>query len=354
MNEQQLLENLKNKRILLVRGNKSFTECGAEAWLTPYLNVETTEQFFGFYKNPDLKDLHQGIRFFRDFKPDLVLAVGGGSVMDMAKAIRFFGSITISPDDWLDGQNDTTHLNPEVPLYAIPTTSGAGAEATHFAVLYRDNKKYSVAHPALKSTEVLLKPELTMSMNAFQAAVSGLDAFFQGVESWWSRNATKESRAYSEEAVKLVLNNLPNSVHHADFSSREAMQNAAFQAGKAIDIAKTTSCHAFSYILTTEFGLPHGQAVAVTFPFILDYNLRQMKPEDAEKLKALLGISGSSARKFGESFIESLNIDYKIPVSSEKLNHLFTNNVNVERLKNNPVEMNQSVFMDIAEYCTTI
>jgi len=352
MNEQQLLKNLKNKRILLVRGNKSFTECGVEAWLTPYLNVETTEQFFGFYKNPDLKDLRQGIRLFHDFKPDIVIAAGGGSVIDMAKAIRFFSSIEISPGDWLDGHTDSSLFEPEVPLYAIPTTSGAGAEATHFAVLYRDNKKYSVAHPALKSTEVLLKPELTMSMNAFQTAVSGLDAFFQGVESWWSRNATKESRTYSEEAVKLVLNNLSDSVHHADFSSRVAMQNAAFLAGKAIDIAKTTSCHAFSYILTTEFGLPHGQAVAVTFPFILDYNLKQMKPDDADKLRVLLGIRDSSALNFGESFIESLNIEYKIPLSSEKLNQMFVNNVNIERLKNNPVEMNQSVFMDIAEYCS--
>jgi len=353
MNEQQLFKNLKDKRILLVRGNKSFTNSGAEAWLSPYLNVETTEQFFGFYKNPDLKDLRQGIRLFRDSKPDFVIAVGGGSVIDMAKLIRFFGSIDTSPDDWLDGNTETTDLELDIPLFTVPTTSGAGAEATHFAVLYRDNIKHSVAHPALKSTEVLLKPELTMSMNAFQTAVSGLDAFFQGVESWWSRNATTESRAYSEEAMKLVLSNLPKSVHNADFTSRKAMQNAAYLAGKAINIAKTTSCHAFSYILTTGFGLPHGQAVAVTFPFILDYNLREMKSDDAEKLKALLGLGESSAIAFAESFIESLNVEYKIDVSAAKLNKLFQNNVNTERLKNNPVEMDQSVFMEIAEYCSS-
>ena len=353
MKELQKLEKLKDERVLLLRGNKSFTDSGAEAWLSPHLNPETTRSFFGFHKNPDIKDLYRGMKLFREFKPTMVLAVGGGSVIDMAKLIRFFGSIHADPGDWLDGNNQSVSTGPSIPLLAVPTTSGAGAEATHFAVLYREEVKYSVAHPFLQATEVMLRPELTLSMTAFQAAVSGLDAFFQGVESWWSRNATAESRQFSEEAVKLVLDNLSDSVHNAAPSSRKAMQKAAFLAGKAINIAKTTSCHAFSYILTTHFGLPHGQAVAVTFPYILDYNLNRMNPEDAEALRSLLNMKDIPPIGFAEDFIGELGINIKLPVQPEELQSLWKANVNLERLKNNPVNLDEAFFQSLSVYAAS-
>lgn len=352
--EKDFLFGLSNKKLLLVHGKGSFVGSGAKEWLKSVYNKNKVISFSEFQVNPEVLDLERGIELFNKSLPDYVLAIGGGSVLDMAKMIRFFATQHIEPGTWLDGTNSREiDLDCSVPLVAIPTTAGTGAEATHFAVLYKDKVKYSVAHSLVLPDKVILAPQLSMAMSPFLTAVTGLDAFFQAVESWWSKGANDESRGYSEKAIALILKSLKSSVHNGDIESRSIMLEASYWAGKAINIAKTTACHAFSYVLTSKFGLPHGQAVAVTFPFILDFNLSKMRQEESLVLRSLLRLKDESPLKWGGEFIRDISVDFKVPVSKEELYLIFTKNVNLERLKNNPVEIDNDVIKQLAVYCVT-
>ena len=351
LNEQQVKElfySLKSKKVLLIRGKGSFTRCGAESWLEEKLgNCEVTA-FSDFQVNPEIADLHRGIELFRRTKPDAVIAAGGGSVLDMGKMIRFFGLLESStPDSWLD-DNNSEEPSGHCELIAIPTTSGTGAESTHFAVLYRDKTKYSVAHERILPDKIILKPELTMAMSPFLCAVTGMDAFCQALEAWWSRNHTMESRRYSEEAMGLVLKYLLSSIQGQEDARRE-MQKAAWLGGKAINIAKTTAVHAFSYILTSRFGLPHGHALSLLLPYFMELNLEGLDNNDREYIREILDIKTGDEKNWARRFIDSAGIDRSLECGKEELVQLLKDNVNLQRLKNNPVEVTESAIKELAE-----
>ena len=146
----------------------------------------------------------------------------------------------------------------------IPTTAGTGSEATHFAVIYVDGKKKSIASQQLLPDVVILDPQLTDNMPAYVSACSGFDALSQAIESYWSRAATPLSQLYAAMAIEVLLVELPQAVNSNSRLARDKMQMAANWAGKAINISKTTAPHAMSYVITQEFGIPHGHAVALT------------------------------------------------------------------------------------------
>jgi len=186
-----------------------------------------------------------------------VVAIGGGSVIDLAKAVL----------------NET--INKELPLpYFIcaPTTAGSGSEATRFAVIYRNKVKASLDAAALLPQTVILDPQLTYTLSSYQTAVSGIDALSQAVESYWNIHATPESQAFATDAIRLLPGYLPSAVTKPTPANREKMLWAAHLAGKAINITRTTGPHALSYYLTAYHDVPHGQAVAFFLPVFFLYN----------------------------------------------------------------------------------
>jgi len=184
-------------------------------------------------------------------EPDLVVGVGGGSAMDVAKVAA--------------SQRD-------LPCFVAPTTAGTGAEVTPFATVYRDGVKESVGCRA--PWYAVLDPELTMTMPREVAASSGLDALCQGIESLWSIKSTAESRAYSRECIRLAVDNIHSSVDRPTVDNRRAMLQAANLSGRAIAIAGTTLAHAMSYRLTSQHGIPHGIAVARMIDEVLVQNFQ--------------------------------------------------------------------------------
>lgn len=203
--------------------------------------------------------------------PEIVIAVGGGTVMDAAKVLNAILASALPAAGLLAEDLSEVLRRPVRPLLAIPTTAGTGAEATSFAVLYDGDKKHSIEHPALMPSDVLLVPDFTASVPPYQAACSGFDAFAQATESLWARGATDESRAYARKALRLCRC-LPDAVHAPTPLVRADMQQAAYWSGRAINISKTTAAHAFSYVLTAHYGVPHGHAVAMLLPAIIACN----------------------------------------------------------------------------------
>jgi phosphonopyruvate decarboxylase len=352
----KFIELTKPKNIFLVTGKKSYEQSGAKDKVESMLDNIETINFSEFSVNPKLEDVEKGIRIFNEEKCDLVIAVGGGSVIDIAKAINVLASQEGKAKDYVEGHQKILH--PGKPLVAIPTTSGSGAEATHFSVVYIANKKYSLAHEFVLPEYVINDSALTSSMPSKLAAVTGMDALCQAIESYWSVNSTKESQKYSEEAIKLITTNLINSVKSGSVESRRAMSRASYLAGKAINIAKTTAPHALSYMLTSKFGIPHGHAVALTLGNTLVYNSRVSKIDcndergetyvrkTMEKLVNLMGCSSAlEARGHLDKLMRDIGLETsldKMGVSEEDMGEI-VKSVNQERLKNNPRKMSQEV-----------
>jgi alcohol dehydrogenase class IV len=268
----EVLSARRLKSVFLVTGGESFSASGADRVLDPMLAGRQVTHYSDFEKNPTLEDLYRGLSLFERADYDLVLAIGGGSVLDMAKMINFFYCNAIDPLVYVNSEIDEMAIGPNRPLVAIPTTAGSGSEATRFAVLYVDYIKHSVEHETILPQVAIVDPELCRSLPPAVTAAAGLDAFCQAVESFWSIRSTEESKHYSAEAIRLSLANLVSAVKNPDDRSRAAMASAAHLAGRAINIAKTTAAHALSYPLTSHFKVPHGQAVAVTLPSFFRFN----------------------------------------------------------------------------------
>lgn len=351
------------RSIFLVTGKSSFDSSGARETLQSLLRSYDVHHFFEFSENPKLEDVQKGIQFFRTRDVDLVLAVGGGSVIDMAKLINVFACEEDDIPRFVFEHKEPRRNSK--PLVAIPTTAGAGSEATHFAVLYIDKKKYSVAHSSILPRVAIVDPTFTRTLPPVFTATSGIDALCQAIESYWSILSTDESKIYAREAIGLIIQHLSRAVHNPSDDARLAMARAAHLAGKAINITKTTAPHALSYALTSWFGVPHGQAVGLTLPHFLVFNY-QVSQDDLldrrgvkyvkttlEEINECLGCSGIDESKarihelmkqigLATTFAE-LQVDKKKAIAK------VVEEVNVERLINNPRRVTQLKLQEILE-----
>lgn len=335
--------------VLLVTGKSSYDSCGASAILNEKLQNHNVMHFTGFETNPRIEDVRKGLNLLNDTKT--IIAVGGGSVLDMAKLLKGLSDQEFEIEEYIQGRRKLRESR-NINLIAIPTTSGSGSESTHFAVVYIDKVKYSLAHRSLLPETVILDYKLTLSMSPYLTACSGLDALSQGIESFWSVNADVESSAYSRESLYLSIENLVNAVKNPDDYNKAAMQLASNLAGKAINITKTTAPHAFSYYLTSHFHIPHGYAAALMLgKFIVfnsrvtekdisdrDMSLKSVKTKISELCQILGAENPEQANQIIDGMIRDCGLKYNLPeiVDLDRYFEDIFNSVNLERLKNNP------------------
>jgi len=255
---------------MIFAGGRSYEASGAAAAIEEALLRRAVTTVRNVPADPTCGDVEHAIGLFRSDPPGLVIAVGGGSVIDLAKAVRSIAPIASDPKPFLLGERTVEDDGP--PLLAVPTTAGTGSEATRYAVFTVDGEKRPIGHPALLPDYVILDPELTYSLPPAVTASTGLDALAQAMESMWSTRSTDDSVADARAALRLALDHLETAVSHPDAESRAAMCTAAHLAGRAIDVSATTAPHALSFHLTTVYGVPHGHAVALTLGPVLEYN----------------------------------------------------------------------------------
>lgn len=218
--------------------------------------------------------------------------------------------------------------------------------------MYVDGVKYSVSHPFVLPEVAIVDPKLTYSMPAGLTASTGVDALSQGLESMWAVGSTEESQTYAEEAVRLAVRHLGKAVHDPCPDSRRGMALAAHLAGQAIDISKTTAAHALSYTFTSDYGVPHGQAVGLTLGPILRYNAA-VTEEDCvdprgrvhvlQAMDHVLDALDCADAEAGQARIASLLREIncltrlcEIGVTTEKERAAIAAKVNAERMSNNP------------------
>jgi len=253
--------------------------------------------------NPDIAAIENHRTALQDKKIDLVIAVGGGSVIDTAKALSFLlglGDSRFSLRDHLTG-DDTLPDSPPLYMIAVPTTAGTGSEATPFATVWDDvsPRKYSLAHPDLYPEVALLDPELTLSLPVETTVITGLDVLSHALESVWNRNAGPASIAYAARAIDLVFEALPGLVEEPrDLEKRAKMLTASYYGGVCISVTKTALAHSMSYPITAALHVPHGLACSFTLPALLGYNARSDdgRLQMAAAMSGCGGISGLSRR----------------------------------------------------------
>ncbi len=256
--------------IFLVSGPHSYVASGAAAFLSPLLAGYSVTMFSEFSPNPQMEELRQALALFRKSGASRIIAIGGGSAMDIGKLVNYFAATHMEPEAYVRGERGAA--TKVFPLLAVPTTAGSGSEATHFAVLYDGLKKTSVADGKMTPSHVWLNAVFTESLSPYQTACSGFDALAQAIESYWAAASTVESIQDSASAIRLCLEHLEGAVLEPTLVHRTGMLKAANLAGKAINVAKTTAAHALSYAITAQYGLAHGHAVALTLPAVFEAN----------------------------------------------------------------------------------
>lgn len=344
----EILKELAPNSIFLITGKNSYKSSGAQTLIKKLLNGYRYYKFNDFEENPRIEDVENGIALFKKYNCDLIIAIGGGSVIDMAKLINCFQANKNYLGIALNNE-EIKHKGKK--LIAIPTTSGSGSEATHFAVLYINKGKYSIENHSILPDIAIVDPQLTYSLSPYRTAVTGLDAFSHAVESHWSINSTSESLSFAEEAIGLIWKHLPKAVGFSATDSRNILSYASNLAGKVINITRTTAPHALSYALTSRYNIPHGHAVSLFLPLFFEYNYNvnsnncidtrgyKYVQNKIEVICELLGIKSKKEMQQNiHNFIYSLGVENNF----ERLNltpndiTFIIDNVNLKRVRNNP------------------
>jgi alcohol dehydrogenase class IV len=268
--------------------------------------------------NVEKEEMLVAVEQFRQDPCEVILAIGGGSVMDLGKAVIYHCAGSLG-----------------LPFFiAAPTTAGSGSEATHFGVTYDGKKKQSLAGPHLLPALVILDPQLTWSLPAHQTAISGMDVLAQGIESYWNIHATDQSKQYAREAIALWKRYYEEVVNQPGKEAREKMMWASHLSGKAVNITRTTGPHALSYYLTANFNVPHGQAVALLLPLFFLYN------EPSTELCSLLGVKNpAEAKEYIQRTMQNTGLATRLDelgINTGEIIDELLNEVNEERFANNP------------------
>lgn len=256
-----ILKKIGSKKFLLVCGRNSFDSLNIQS----FIDAECPEyiRFSEFSPNPKYEQVCNGIEAFNSNCCDVIVAIGGGSAMDVAKCIKLFCKMDSNENYLKQAFFDT-----EIPLIAVPTTAGTGSESTRYAVIYYNDEKQSVTHHSIVPDYAVLDSSLLKTLPTYQKKCAMLDALCQGIESWWSVNSTDESKEYSKMAVETIMQNWRQYIFEDDENAAEQIMVGSNYAGRAINITQTTAPHAFSYKLTSLYGIPHGHAVAICLPVI--------------------------------------------------------------------------------------
>ena len=255
------------RRVLVVATERALVRAGFAHWLDdPAFRV-----FSGFRPNPDLDDVLAGCAVRDDWRPDLLVGLGGGSAMDVAKLLR---ALPADRDAALEHLvRPPADLVPSVGgLVLVPTTSGTGSEVTRFATVFDGERKYSFDHPLAAATRSVVDPELTATCPADVMTSCAMDALCHAVESLWARRSTDASRADALRALRGLRGPLEDRLREVTPRVREQLARAAVDAGRAIDVTRTTAAHAFAYRLTRRHGVPHGVACLLNLRWLYAYN----------------------------------------------------------------------------------
>ena len=273
---------------------------GIDALTTAGLEVQL---FDGAQENPTTDNIEQALVVAKEFKPDLLVGLGGGSSMDCAKGVNFVYSGGGTMHDY-HGVGKAT--KPMLPMIAVPTTSGTGSEMQSFALISdaKTHVKMACGDKKASCRVAILDPELTLTQPAQVTSLTGIDAVSHAVETCVTKRRNPVSVQYSKEAWRLLEANFETVLQNPDdLEARAAMQLGAAYSGVAIENSMLGAAHALANPLTATYGIAHGQAVGLMLPHVVQFN----GVEFDDLYRGLLNASGSMVQvDHGQSASEYL------------------------------------------------
>ncbi len=278
--------------------------------------------------DPSTNTVFKGVEKIKDFNPDTVIAIGGGSVMDAAKVIWLFNE---HPDtDFFGAKQKYLDIRKRVykiegmshtQLVCIPTTSGTGSEVTPFAVITdsETGTKYPLADYALTPTVAIIDPKFVYNIPKGLVGDTGLDVLSHAIESYVSVMASDYTKGLSLQAIKLVFEYLPRSYKTGDPDAREKMHNAATIAGMAFANALLGINHSIAHKLGSVWHFPHGRCIAIAMPHVIRYNAQEPRKhamwakynyfradEDYAEIARALSLKGDTTAELVEALIAAI------------------------------------------------
>lgn len=307
-------------------------------------------RFMDFQSNPLYENVQDGVQLFRSSACDAVIAVGGGSAMDTAKCIKLYSNLSDNGENgtWLKANTVPNNI----PFLAIPTTSGTGSEATHFAVIYYNGTKQSISDYSCIPETILMDHSMLKTLPEYQKKATMMDALCHAIESFWSINSTNESKKYSIVAIQAVMKQMKSYLANTD-NGNAGMLQAAYKAGQAINITQTTAGHAMCYKITSLFRLAHGHAAIlcdrVLFPWMIENTDQCTDPRGKDYLRQTLDEIGiamgcSNAREGAEKLKNIFDgLLLEVPIATAEQFEILKNSINPDRLKNHPISLDVDI-----------
>jgi len=348
---KKFVQNKKFKKIFILTGNKSYKLSGIKNVLDEVLKNKICKFYFKRSYYPEFIELKKIIFSLKNFSPDLIIAAGGGSVLDYAKIVNVL-------EEKKNLKNEIVHSNYLVKrkfakLLAIPTTAGSGAEVTSNAVIYINKIKYSIEDEKLKPDNFFLIPNLILGLPKKIKASSGFDAISQAIESIVSKKSNIKSVNFAKKSLEISLKHYLNFLKKPNKFNTSAMSFAANLAGQAISISKTTAPHAVSYPFTSIYNISHGHAVSLTLNDFLSFNYKNLEYANCNfdlKKRYNILFSLTNVKNFYDFDKFILNLKKKANLESDfkklginlnrDLNQIISG-VNIQRLSNNPIDLNE-------------
>jgi hypothetical protein len=304
------LENYKDMRAFIVAGGSSMFKNGTIDRIKGILEANSCDVYIhsGVKANPDTDDVRAGLEAIKGFRPDLLIAVGGGSPIDLGKVLSI-----MYENPQLDIEKMATAKLPDkrrqLKLVAIPSTSGTGSEVTTAAVITYKNQEIKIGLKSLAMIPdvAILDPDITMSMPDHVVAETGMDALTHAVECFINKNVDDFTACLAKGAIAGILEFLPLSYYEKTPESREKVHNFQCMAGLAFTNTGLGMSHGIAHAIGGKFGLGHGLTNAIALPFVLEFNSR-----GAEVAAKLDELSRAAGRDF-ISAVKELNRKLNVP-----------------------------------------
>ncbi|MGB3925547.1 MAG: phosphonoacetaldehyde reductase [Caldicoprobacterales bacterium] len=355
----EIISELKGKKVVLFLSSSSITRFSLEDWYNCLKNSTNLTHFNNIPSNPTYEDIYSILWQYGKGNPDVVLAIGGGSAIDVAKAFTGLMYLKTKADfnkeDVLNSLLKKDYLEHEVdiPIYAVPTTAGTGSEVTSWATIWdmESKAKYSIEASWLLPERAYMVPEFTRTMSVRLTLSTGLDALCQAVEAYWAKATNPMVRVLSKAAIELIIEYLPKILKDLDnLYYRKKMSLGSLFSGLAFSNTRTTACHSISYPLTMKYGIEHGLACALTLCEVLEINLSSI--DEADEL--LLALNVESPKEL-QDWIDNLTENIvrmrlsEFGIQQNHIDELVELSFTQGRMDNNPVEITPNCVRKILE-----
>ena len=310
----------------------------------------------GIFRNiqsePELQDVDAICEELRKYKPDMLIAIGGGSIIDAAKAAAVIAVAEAPCRDYFYGTCEIKKAG--IPFIAIPTTAGTGAEITKNSVITDPESKIkkSIRHPLMTARIAICDGDLTLSMPARQTAFSGMDALTQAIEAYVTRKASRLSKSLAAEAIKLILQNLPKVFENGyNEEARQLMAEGSLLSAMSFSQTGLGAVHGLAHPMGSLLEIPHGECCAILLPEVMRFNLPVAKAAFGELARQNGMASAENFLEHIESLCQKLDIPKNLKAFGLAETHypFIIENCRSNSMSGNPREMSDEDVRSLLE-----